>query len=333
MTVPMGANVPPSLADSPAPDMAGRPAANARSAMRKIVIIDDLLTTALILRAHIEKIESVEPFLFTDPVVALDWCSKNRPDLILLDYIMPKMNGLEFLEAIRAMPDYDEVPVVMITALDCKEVLYRALELGANDFLNKPVDEIELNARTGNMLKLRARSLALAEANRHLRRLATTDGLTGTDNRHSFLERGAEEFERARRYGKHLSAVMLDADLFKRINDTYGHSAGDVVLVSVAATCRAVIRNLDCVGRLGGEEFGICLPETGLEAALAVAERLRDEIAANPVPFGTVRIAASVSIGVAEIGPDDRDFAGLLARADHALYRAKQSGRNCIRYG
>ncbi len=305
-------------------------ATDTKSRPMKVAIIDDYLANALIVKTYIHKIGSIESVVFTDPVKALEWCATNTPDMILVDYIMPEIDGLEFIRRVRQMPQHDEVPVVMITALDRKDVLYEALDLGANDFLSKPVDELELSARTRNMLKLRARSVALANANRHLHRLATIDVLTDIYNRRSFLERAEQEVQRARRYAKPLSAMMLDADHFKKINDTYGHPGGDAVLKALSETCRSVIRDIDFPGRLGGEEFGICLPETTLEGALIVAERLRERVEAVPVPFEGRRIAFTVSIGVAALGDGEAEFSQLIARADRALYEAKQNGRNRV---
>jgi two-component system cell cycle response regulator len=222
------------------------------------------------------------------------------------------------------------VPVMMITAFDRREVLLQALELGANDFLGKPLDELELKARTRNMLKLRARSVALADANRALHKLATTDVLTDLMNRRSFIERANAEVARARRYKKPLSVLLLDADFFKRVNDTYGHAGGDQVLRDLADHARHVVREMDFVGRIGGEEFVICLPETALDGAMIVAERLRERVAGHPVAFEDKQISVSVSIGVTEIQPGDGEVAPLMQRADMALYEAKNSGRNRV---
>jgi len=177
---------------------------------------------------------------------------------------------------------------------------------------------------------------ALRAQERHaaeLQRLARTDPLTGVFNRRQFFEVGLQEFSRARRYGNTLSLLMLDIDHFKGVNDRWGHAAGDQVLQSLVAIISSLIREQDCVGRLGGEEFAVLLPETESAGALASAERLRaaveqTEIACATADGGVVRV--TVSIGVAASAADDASFEAVLARADKGLYAAKETGRNRV---
>ena len=165
-----------------------------------------------------------------------------------------------------------------------------------------------------------------------LRRLATTDVLTGAFNRRHFMTVAQTETERAERHHHPLSVLMLDIDHFKRINDTHGHPAGDEAIRALAATVTATVRTIDILGRLGGEEFAVVLPETGLDEALVVAERLRQAVAAIRIPAGDGDIAFTTSIGVAE-RLDDSTVETILSRADMALYSAKRSGRNKVAAG
>jgi diguanylate cyclase (GGDEF)-like protein len=313
-----------------------KPEARKNTAPMTVVLIDDQASNLLVLQALIGAIRNISTVAFTDPVKALDWCSDNAPDMVMLDYQMPSMNGVQFIQRFRTSPHLNDVPVLMITASSDPETLYEALKSGANDFLKKPVDDVELQARTRNMLKLRARQLELAEANvlladanRQLFHLATTDGLTGVFNRRHFLTRLDTECARSQRYGHPLTLALLDADYFKRINDKYGHPVGDEVLRAFARTCDAVIREVDFVGRLGGEEFAICMPETDIGTANQVSERLRRGIESVVVRSGGHRATVTVSIGLAELGPDD-SAPSLLRRVDDALYRAKAAGRNRV---
>ena len=171
---------------------------------------------------------------------------------------------------------------------------------------------------------------ARKQAEADLTRLATTDALTGAANRRHFLDLAAQEMQRARRYGRPLSLLMTDIDHFKAINDGHGHAAGDEVLKAYAAAVRQMLRRQDVLGRLGGEEFGILLPETGGEAAAEVAERLRLTIEQLAVEVAGRTLRITNSIGVAVLRPSDQEFGMLLSRADAELYKAKDTGRNCI---
>lgn len=162
-----------------------------------------------------------------------------------------------------------------------------------------------------------------------LRRIATTDSLTGLCTRRSFEAQAATEFKRARRYGRALSCVTLDVDHFKIINDSYGHAGGDAVLRYLATKCLLELRSVDIVGRLGGEEFAIIMPETKGSPAAIAAERLRQLIACKAISFVGANIDFTASFGVAELMGDDRNFGDVLKRADEALYEAKGAGRNC----
>jgi PleD family two-component response regulator len=196
---------------------------------------------------------------------ALARCTEAPPDLVLLDYHMPQMNGVEFLGKFRGVVHLQDVPVVMITGEEKKETLDRALEAGANDFLRKPVDDIELITRARNLLELRARQIDLAEANGQLYLLATTDQLTSLGR--YFLEKFQLEVERSCRYSRPCSVAVIDADRFKAINDTYGHDVGDKVLQALANILIEELRGPDQVGRLGGEEFEIQFLETDWKCA------------------------------------------------------------------
>lgn len=173
----------------------------------------------------------------------------------------------------------------------------------------------------------------LREANARLEQLATTDDLTRCANRRYLLELGEKELQRARRYDRPLGLILLDVDRFKDINDQHGHAAGDAVLRALADIMRAGFRESDIIGRIGGEEFAILLPETGIDQAKETAERIRRAVAETEVPVNDQALAVTASFGVAERLPSDAEIGTILARADNALYRAKDAGRNRVEPG
>ena len=233
------------------------------------------------------------------------------------------------------------------TGHDVTELEERNKELMAvNERLDHKTTELrflnETLERQGDDLAALAESAEVARANlaaeveerrqleKRLRELAMTDALTGAANRRAFMAAADREYARARRYRLPLAVVAIDIDHFKRINDTFGHAAGDVALQAVAAACNEQIRASDYFGRLGGEEFAILLPETDCEPALALAERLRVSIAAMHVTADDAVMTMTSSFGVATLGPADADASNLLQRADEALYAAKRGGRNRV---
>jgi diguanylate cyclase (GGDEF)-like protein len=202
------------------------------------------------------------------------------------------------------------------------------------------LDSSRRKAFTGNDLRLlvsfaATATAALRNARLHaeVQKMALTDSVTPLYNRHGFLELGRREIERARRFARPLSAIMIDVDGFKKINDIHGHAAGDIVLREIARRLNNNIRDVDIVSRYGGDEFAILLPETDLFTASSVAERLRLAIQAAPFPAGAGSTALSISQGVARASPQTPDLANLIERADAAMYRAKASGGNRVVIG
>ena len=213
-------------------------------------------------------------------------------------------------------------------------LLHREEVMGTLTVINRS-DQDNFTQRQVELLETIANQAAIAIENAHLfeeiQWLATTDELTGINNRRQLFKLGRQEIERANRYGHSLSAIMLDIDNFKIINDTYGHRRGDKVLNTIAQSCLQGIREIDILGRYGGEEFAVILPETDLKEALATAERLRIGVEDLSVPTSSGVIQITISLGVAKLEAKMTDLASLLDAADSALYIAKQSGRNCVK--
>lgn len=272
--------------------------------------------------------------------------SPSELDLILLDFELPGMNGLDALLEIRADARYRELPIVIITASQEEATLERAFASGAVDFLGKPSKGIVFAARIRNVLRLKAemdqrrereRELCalthqLEEVNHELERMAMRDSLLGIANRRHFNQMLESEWRRCRRQRSPLSLILVDVDHFKKFNDTAGHLAGDDCLRCVARNLEtSVHRAGDLVARYGGEEFAILLPHTPGYGGLHVGERMRANLEALAIPHpGCNHQPVTISIGVATCIPDGDDCAFLVQRADEALYSAKAAGRNRV---
>src|SRR4029079_1538910 len=198
---------------------------------------------------------------------ALNKVEASPPELILLDVMMPEMDGFEVARRIKGNDQLPFIPIIMQTALDSTDNKVEGLEAGADDYITKPIDFAELKARLTSMLRIKRlqeeleeREHQLLEANERLKHMSQTDGLTGLDNRRHLEERLREMFEHAKRLNEPFSCVMCDLDRFKSVNDTYGHQAGDAVLRQLAGMLTGAVREVDRVGRYGGEEFMLLLP-------------------------------------------------------------------------
>ncbi len=296
----------------------------------KVLIVDDNLPNALLIEDLLRKLDFVYTVVFTDPVKALSWATVESPDLLILDYLMPDLDGAEFLKRFQSIEQNAHVPVVVVTVDDKKSTLQEMFNAGASDFILKPVDEEELLARCRNLLRLRSYQEELHKTVERLHVMATIDSLTGVCNRRHFLERTETELARARRFDEPLSIAMIDADYFKSINDNYGHAVGDDVLRALTGACVEMLRRHDIVGRLGGEEFAICMPETTMDKAQIVCDRLRENIAGLKVKAKNKAVQFTVSMGVTQFDADADTLESFMSRADGALYQAKDGGRNQV---
>lgn len=268
-----------------------------------------------------------EVFMSTSGTQALDFCRNTPPDLILLDVVMPEMDGLETCRRLKADAATADIPIIFVTAQSDPQDETRVLEAGGVDFITKPINPAVVRARVKTHLTLKAQ-------NDLLRSLVFIDGLTGVANRRRFDEALQTEWRRCRRSRTPLTLLMIDIDHFKAYNDRYGHQAGDTCLQSVAAALRGGFsRSHDLVARYGGEEFACLMPECDLAAGQHQAEELRAGVAALGIPHAGSPTASQVtlSIGVAVAHPNgDGASDGLIAAADAALYEAKSGGRNRV---
>jgi diguanylate cyclase (GGDEF)-like protein len=300
----------------------------------RILVVEDSRTQAEWL-SEVLKREGYEIALAADGREAIRRVRTDPPDLVLLDMILPDMDGLEVLRVIKAKSDEHFIPVILLSVKSDLESRVAGLRIGADDFLAKPFAGAEIQARAAAMLRIKSLQDQLRAAKGQLERLSITDGLTGLYNHRHFEERLAEEFRRSQRYGDPVSLMMLDLDHFKEVNDRFGHPFGDRVLREAAELIRTSIRDPDICARYGGEEFAIILPKTHLQGALAVAERMFKSLRAKRYAVDCAGepsvLAVTASVGIATFPSKDVSSPELLVKlADEALYRAKRGGRNTI---
>jgi two-component system, cell cycle response regulator len=297
----------------------------------KIFLAEDDLVSRNILTAMLRK-WGFDPVVAADGDAAWELLQKPAaPRLLLLDWNMPGLDGLQVCRRVRAIALRNPPYIILLTARDEKCDIVQGLDAGANDYVAKPYDKDELQARIRvgqRMLELQGN---LMEARDALEHQATFDALTEILNRRAILERLSQEISRAKRDGGCFSVGMCDIDHFKSINDTHGHLAGDEALVSFARCVQAGLRDYDILGRYGGEEFLVIAPGSMGRSEEGLYERLRARVAENSLVTPAGSLTMTVSIGVAA-GTGLSTVDGLIGAADAALYQAKAEGRNRVAF-
>jgi diguanylate cyclase (GGDEF)-like protein len=292
---------------------------------RKILIVDDVPANIMVMNEILKN--EYEVFFARSGADALEISFSEKPDLILLDIMMPGMDGYEVCGRLKADPQTKGIPVIFVTAMGEVADETRGLEIGAIDYIIKPVSPPIVRARVKNHIELKKyRDI--------LENLSLIDGLTGIANRRHFDEVFDREWRRALRFTNPLSMIMIDIDFFKDYNDCYGHLEGDECLRTIARIIKeSVNRGGDTVARYGGEEFSVLLPMTGAEKAFYLAEKVRENIEKMRIPNFRSEINGyvTVSVGVAtDIPQRNTSPSTLIDNADKALYLAKNGGRNRV---
>ncbi|SFR09825.1 diguanylate cyclase [Desulfoscipio geothermicus] len=290
-----------------------------------VLVVEDSPLQMNILLRYLEG-QDMEVITAMDGLQALKTATERIPDLVLLDVVLPGMDGFEVCRRIKASPTTSEVLVIIVTTLSSREDKLKCLQNGADEFLTKPIDRQELLLKTSSLLKRKYQLAALANQ-------VIKDPLTGLYNRRYMESMLEKELLDAQRDNTPLSLVMLDVDYFKIYNDTNGHPAGDEVLASIGKILTDLLRQCDTIIRYGGEEFLVILPQTGPDGASQVAEKIRRSIEEFPFPHRESQPGGkvTVSLGVASFPDHSFNVAELVELADKALYRAKREGRNCFR--
>ncbi|WP_231997062.1 diguanylate cyclase [Pseudomonas arsenicoxydans] len=288
----------------------------------KLLIVDDQPTNIRVLHELFRQ--DCDVFMATSGEQAISVCQTQLPDLILLDVVMEGTDGHEVCRRLKADPATQGIPIIFITAQQQESDEVLGLELGAVDFISKPINTTIVRARVRTHLTLKLQSDLL-------RSMALIDGLTGVANHRKFNEDILADWRQCFREQKPLSLILVDVDYFKRYNDRYGHQAGDDCLKSVAQTLSETVRRpYDLVARYGGEEFACVLPNTVLSGAVEIAERMQESVRTLGIEHSASDVdrVLTISLGVATLTPTgELGFEALIEAADKQLYEAKNAGR------
>jgi len=311
---------------------------NKNTARFKVLVVDDIPLNRKLQKTYLEA-EGYKVLVAEDGVQALRRIEEESPDLILLDIMMPKMNGFQVCQQIKNNENNRFIPIIMVTALNELEDKVKGIEAGADDFICKPFNKLELLARVKSLLRikhlhdeleLKIKELKIAQSK--LLQLAITDGLTGLHNYRYFKQQLVQEITRAKRHNINVSIAMIDIDFFKNYNDTHGHPAGDIVLKKIADLLRNNIRKIDIAARYGGEEFSLILVETNRQAAGIVANKIKNLIEQHKFDYEETQPNGklTISMGLATFPHDATTPDELVTIADKRLYLAKKAGRNRV---
>jgi diguanylate cyclase (GGDEF)-like protein len=301
-----------------------------------VLVVDDTTNNRFLMQTYLAS-AGYQVDLARTGEEALERVSQSNPGIVVLDIMLPRMNGHEVCRRIKTSPRIRHIPVIMITALHGTDERILGIEAGADDFINKPINRVELLIRVKSLLRIKRLHEALAQKVNELekvqfklRQMAVTDGLTGLYNYRYFRSQLLLELSRSKRFGMPLSLVMMDIDHFKDYNDRFGHPSGDVLLKQFTSLVREHIRDVDVLSRYGGEEFMLILPGTDKPSARIAAEKLRVLTAETPFPMAdpSQKGRVTVSAGIASAPIDAEIDETLIHLADKALYLAKNNGRN-----
>lgn len=296
----------------------------------KVLIADDSATSRILLRSALLR-WGYEVAVAENGAQAWEMlAAPDAPPLAILDWVMPHMTGPEVCRRVRETHREPYTYILLLTSKNTKDETVEGLEAGADDYIVKPFDEHELQVRLRAGKRIVDLQMHLLQAREELRERANKDLLTMLPNRPAIAARLEQELSRCHRDRRTVGVILLDIDHFKKINDTYGHFAGDAVLRETAARLRGNMRPYDAVGRYGGEEFLVVLPNCDLEQATIQAERMRQKLHSSAMLIDGAEMRVSASFGVTVSDGSERNPDVFVRVADEALYRAKASGRNCV---
>jgi len=299
----------------------------------KVLIADNDSTSRLFVKTHLmqwgyEVVEAING----NEINAIVF-QKSPPRILIIDIMLSDINVLELCATIQNQKDSPLIYVLLLLSSCHQEDMSNALENGVHNIHVKPLTRDQLKSYVSVGKQLVTYDDQIKNYEKQIERSSRIDELTKIPNRHYLLECATNEFNRAFRYARPMSVLLLDIDHFRKINETYGHDAGDNILATLAESCQNDLRQNDLIGRIGGEEFAIILPETEIDCAIEVAERIRISIEQKTIHVNNHSIRLTVSIGIAILWYEDRAFEDILSRAGDALQCAKIAGRNCVLSG
>jgi two-component system cell cycle response regulator len=307
------------------------PTSDAAAQDVQVLVVDD----SPVYRKLVEHALEGSPYALTfakSGREALDLFARHLPAIVITDWMMPDLSGLDLCQRLRADVHRGYTYIILLTSIAEKDNVVKGLAAGADDYLTKPFDPGELLARIGVGRRIIDLHRQIDAKNKLLEDLAHSDALTGLPNRRAIEDWAARQLRGASRHGFSYWVVLADLDSFKSVNDTYGHIGGDALLQQFAALLKTVIRSSDICGRLGGDEFLLVITHVEADAIYKTVERFREKLAQQQFEMGDERVSMTASFGIAGLtGKENLDFTTLVRRADKALYAAKNAGRNLIR--
>ena len=293
----------------------------------KILVVDDIKTNCDVLKRRLESIEFKVDVSMSGKD-ALEQISNNKYDLVLLDVLMPEVNGLEVLIKIREQYSADKLPVIMVSSFDDVESISKCIQLGASDYLSKPVNSTILTQKVASTLERKSLREREEQLLSELHRQAITDEMTGIPNRRYVFDHLEKSFDDIEKKSKeHFAAAIFDIDHFKHVNDTYGHAAGDEIIKKVSKIATSVVTAPDIFGRIGGEEFLAVVYNNSKNHLEQICEKIRTSIENEETLFDNQKIRVTISGGVC-FSDESTSVSDLVNKADERLYLAKKNGRN-----
>jgi len=292
-----------------------------------LLIVDDTVENLQVL-GSVLKSENYKIAIATNGHQAITIANDIKPDLILMDIMMPGMDGYETCKKLKSIPETMEIPLIFLTAKVDNEDIIKGFKVGAVDYITKPFNSYELKARARTHIELKISRDLLKKKNEVLEKLSITDGLTGLFNHRFIIDTLARLIDENDRYKQPLSIAMFDIDNFKKVNDKYGHLFGDEVLARVASFIESTLRKTDMVGRFGGEEFLVLFVLTDLKGAAESAKRIVEGV--EQIKWDSRDLKVTISGGVCEKAGED--ISALIKKADGLLYAAKEKGKNRVEY-